>query len=113
MKVVMLTGGREWTDRDKIRAVLGRIPNGPHRLLHGDAPGADTIGASVAKELGWEVRSFPINRKRAKSEGPARNQLMVDQGPDLVVAFPSPNSRGTWDAVRRARARKIPVEIAG
>ena len=38
--------------------------------------------------------------KHGKAAGPIRNQKMLDECPDLVVAFPG--GKGTADMVRRA-----------
>lgn len=43
--------------------------------------------------------------------GPARNQLMVDLGAALTVAYPASSSRGTWDCVRRAKAAGIEIRV--
>lgn len=40
-----------------------------------------------------------------------RNQEMADRGADLCLAFPGPESVGTWDMIRKARAAGIPVHI--
>jgi hypothetical protein len=44
--------------------------------------------------------------------GGIRNGWLLRYGsPDLVLAFPLPDSRGTWDAVRKARALGCRVEV--
>jgi hypothetical protein len=42
--------------------------------------------------------------------GPIRNQVMIDDA-DALVAFPCPQSKGTWDAIRKAVKKGIPVVI--
>jgi hypothetical protein len=37
--------------------------------------------------------------------------MLDDFEPDLVLAFPTKNSVGTWDMIRRARKAGVPVEI--
>lgn len=113
------------------------VPAGePVELLHGDngnedaTEGADRICASVAADLGWKATPFPADwfgpcvetcapghRKigRGKSycpdAGPRRNGDMVKAKPVVCIAFPLPGSSGTWDAVNKAKAAGIPVEI--
>jgi hypothetical protein len=41
--------------------------------------------------------------------GPRRNAEMVDLGAEKMLAFPLPSSRGTWNAIRLAKAAGIPV----
>ncbi|WP_286158419.1 SLOG family protein [Streptomyces sp. CB03911] len=43
--------------------------------------------------------------------GPRRNARMVEAGADLMLAFPTPTSRGTWNAVRLAKATGIEVRV--
>jgi hypothetical protein len=38
---------------------------------------------------------------------------MVDSRPDLVIAFPLEDSRGTFDCIRRAKAKGIAVLEVG
>ena len=37
----------------------------------------------------------------------------ADKLPDVVYAFPSPDSKGTWDMIRRAVKAGVPVHIPG
>lgn len=71
----------------------------PHApvLVHGAARGADTMAAQL-----WRLWCWPT--EPADWEHPAA---------DLCLAFPLPDSLGSWEAVRRARAAGIPVRIAG
>jgi hypothetical protein len=60
------------------------------------------------------VRAFPADWNRfGPAAGPIRNRLMLDENPDLVIAFHSDlsNSRGTADTVTEARSRKITAEV--
>lgn len=43
--------------------------------------------------------------------GPRRNARMVAAGADLLLAFPTARSRGTWNAVRLAKAAGIEVRV--
>lgn len=74
--------------------------------------GADLFGAEWAEALGIPVRHFPADWKKygTKIAGLIRNSAMVSEA-DGVVAFPGPRSRGTWDIVRKARAKGIHVVV--
>jgi hypothetical protein len=53
---VLITGGRGFADREMLYTVLDRL-NAIHTftvLIHGAAPGADTLGGEWAKERGIE-----------------------------------------------------------
>lgn len=74
----------------------------PILLVHGDAKGVDTFAKNIWNSWGREDKAFPYPSELGKAGGGVRNQEMVDFGLDLLLAFPSPDSRGTWDCVTRA-----------
>ncbi|AKJ72222.1 hypothetical protein TPA4_57 [Tsukamurella phage TPA4] len=121
---ILITGSRDWSDRDTIRTALGETAHtawlergeamSDHTVVHGACPygGADTIAAEVAVLLGMKVEAHPADwATSGKAAGPIRNQRMVDLGADVCLAFPLRGSRGTWDCVRRAQEARIPVAI--
>lgn len=101
---VLVTGSRNWTDREQIRKALSLLPPGS-TVVHGAAGGADTIADEEARALRLNVEPHPADWKRhGRKAGPLRNQEMIDAGPyDIVFAFPLPGSIGTEDCIRRAR----------
>jgi hypothetical protein len=75
-------------------------------LIHGAAPGADALACSWALANGLSILSFrPDWKTLGRSAGPIRNQMMIEAGPDLVIAFPGGD--GTADMVRRAKAAGV------
>ena len=83
-------------------------------VLHGMARGADSLAARAAYELGISVIGFRARwEKFGKAAGPIRNREMLDEKPDLVIAFHDDleSSKGTKDCVEEARRRGIPVEV--
>lgn len=111
--IVLVCGDRFWTDKEKIRVRLGKLPAGT-TVIHGAARGADSIAGAEAQEFGFKVMAVPADwAKHGKAAGPIRNREMLDQKPDLVIAF-HPNlegSKGTKDTVTEAWRRGIPVEL--
>jgi hypothetical protein len=118
---ILITGSRNWTDRDAILNALVQAVTefGNARdltLVHGACPtGADQI----AHEL-WtghlsrfnHVERHPADWQQfGRGAGPKRNQEMVDLGADICLAFMNPGSRGTADCVRRAEKAGIPVRV--
>jgi hypothetical protein len=112
---ILVTGSREWTDREAIWEELGALA-GPIVIVHGDNPrGADRI----AKEFAIAHAQFQVTHEaypadwntHGKAGGPIRNQRMVDLGADLCLAFPTARSVGTWDCIKRANRAGIPVRI--
>lgn len=110
MTSLVVTGSRHWTDRAVVEDALRRLPVG--RLAHGGARGLDTIAAEVATELGWEVVAYPADWSQGKRAGSERNVRMVDaERPDIVLAFPLPQSRGTWHCARYAHQHECAPRV--
>ena len=108
---ILICGSRDWDDTSIIQDRLEQLPRDTE-ILHGNAPGADRIAAAIALMLGLSVTSFPANWKRyGKSAGLKRNIEMLDENPDLVIAFQKNKSRGTQHTIDNAIARGIQLEI--
>lgn len=121
---VLVTGSRNWTDRAVIVAALKTC--GATVVVHGaqatrddrgiPIAGADWHAAEATKELGIVQLPYPAKwREFGRSAGPRRNQQMLDENPDvaLVLAFPLPDSKGTWDMCERADKAGIEVKALG
>lgn len=109
---VLVCGGREYTDDDVLGVVLDGIPI--TLLIHGGAPGADTLSGRWAEKTGHPQCVFPANwYKFGKKAGPLRNNWMLRFGdPDLVVAFPG--GTGTAHMVKIAKLKGVKViEVPG
>lgn len=124
---LLVCGSRTWIDRDVIRREIGRIA--PSEVIHGAAPGADTIAAgeavvwAIAEERGIIVTPYPADwHHDGKAAGPIRNARMLAEGkPDRSLAFGALWKRveamggsmtrvtGTGDMVRRMLAAGVPV----
>lgn len=134
--LILLTGSRHWPDPQLLEDTLLNVLHDALEdgylgieLMHGGAEGADTIGHQWAWSTGLLIREFPAdwegpcgpecppghrrtNRRRVAYcplAGRRRNQQMVDEQPDLVVAAHHANSSGTADCLRRARKAGIPI----
>jgi len=114
-KKVLVCGDRNWSDREAICACLRTLQDrGYDIVIEGEARGADRIARDVAKELGFDILKFPADWSRyGRSAGPIRNRQMLDQRPDLVLAFHEDiaHSKGTADTVREAQKRGIEVVV--
>ncbi|QRY51792.1 SLOG family protein [Mycolicibacterium septicum] len=122
---VLVTGSRSHADRMQVWLALGaefrhaEAQGLPMVVIEGQCPhgGADAHAerwAQVSNTEGLPVwhDPFPANWKElGKRAGPYRNQQMVDSGADVCLAFPTAESRGTWDCIRRAEAAGIPVKV--
>ena len=110
-KTVLICGSRNWTNQ---AAIWDRIRNLPleSTIITGGARGADSIAANGAEYFGLASRVIPANWDRyGKRAGFLRNLQMLDEKPDLVIAFQKDGSKGTQHTIDEAMKRGIPVEI--
>ncbi len=108
---VLVCGSRDWDDIHAIR-IRFVVLYGATVFIHGGAPGADRIAGFLAEDFGFTVREFPANWDNyGKTAGILRNLQMLDECPDLVLAFQRNHSRGTQHTIVTARRRDIPVEV--
>ena len=77
-------------------------------LIHGAAKGVDTQAANYAKQLGWEVIPFKPDWKIGKRAGLDRNSDMVNDGPDIGIFIPGPDSTGTYDCLEKYKKLNKP-----
>ncbi len=114
---VLVCGDRNWSDKNAIRSWLSKLQDwGYTELIEGGARGADTIAKEEATLLHMNRQHFPAQwDKYGKAAGPIRNRAMLDQQPDLVLAFHGDigSSKGTRDCVNEAIKRGIPTIVEG
>ena len=108
---LLVCGGRDYTDEAAAFRALDAA-DARRRIttvIHGAAPGADTLAGRWADLRGRECILFPAAWKtRGRAAGPERNARMLAEGePDGVLALPG--GHGTADMVRKARAAGLPV----
>ena len=110
---VLVCGSRTWPSYAIIRARLDRFSRETTTIIHGGAPGADSMAAKAARTLGFKrVIEFPADWEAlGRSAGIQRNLVMLDQQPDLVLAFWSGSSPGTQHTISEAKKRGIKVEV--
>lgn len=115
---VLICGSRNWKEEDvlpeyRIETYIKTLPSNAV-IIHGEAPGADTVTDRIARERGHTVIGFKANwDKYGDAAGPIRNQEMLDFGVDRVAAFHEDivNSTGTKDMVAKARKAWVPVQM--
>jgi hypothetical protein len=106
---VLVCGGRDYKDYDKVKEVLNAVGH-IDTIIHGAARGADTLAGRYAAEMGIAVIEYPalwsVYGRRA---GPERNERMLRQSnPDLVVAFPG--GTGTAHMINLAISKCVRVK---
>jgi hypothetical protein len=110
---VLVCGSREWAQPEPILRELELLPLGTI-VIHGDARGADRLAGQIAAELGFPVVARPAPWGRfGKGAGIIRNRQMLDDSPDVALAFlPSlAAARGTRHMVEIATEAGVPVKV--
>lgn len=108
---ILVTGSRRYSDQSRLDAVLDELE--PSAIVHGGAPGADSLAGQWARRHSITELCYPADWGRyGKQGGPIRNRQMLLGEPDieLVVAFPLDGSVGTLHMLRIAKAVGIPTQ---
>lgn len=118
MKRLLVTGSRGWTNvpviSEGLMAAYTRLGGSAEKivLVHGAAPGADTIAAQIWSAWGLPTEPHPANWSEfGRSAGPIRNQEMVALGAAEAHAFRLPDSKGTKDCIDRCVKARIRIHI--
>lgn len=113
MLTILICGTRNREPRELLEKIISKFQPGDI-VIAGAAKGVDRCAAAVARSKGFQVREFPADWDRfGKVAGPLRNQEMLDQRPDVVIAVHDDPSlgKGTKDMVFRASRAGVPVVI--
>lgn len=110
----LICGGRKFLDEAMFDEVMRRLVDMwgcPSKVVHGNAPGADSLADRWAKRMNVEIAACPADwDTHGKAAGPIRNEdMLMKHKPKRVIAFPGRN--GTADMVQRARNRRGEIEI--
>ena len=116
--ILRVSGSRTITDRalvwGALDAFFGEAPISEPRpvteVIHGGCRGVDTLAQDWAFANRIPERIFPADWSRGPAAGALRNQRMIDEA-DALVAVWDGESRGTADAIKRARVKGIRVVV--
>ena len=107
--IVVISGSRFSEDYYSLNYILSQLPI--THIIIGDAKGIDRITEiyAVSNDIPYTIFKADWEKYKGKA-GPIRNKEMLSimPKPDMLIAFPGPNSIGTWDAVRQAERLSIP-----
>lgn len=128
---ILITGSRDWDDHHGILVAIRDAADGNKpedvTLVHGAAPGADSIAGRWAMNLGWTVEEHPANwddcgngcgprhyryrngQPYCPRSGFVRNAEMVVLGADICLAFIKNNSKGALMTAELAEKAGIPT----
>jgi hypothetical protein len=108
--IILVTGGRDYNDRARMRDGLSKYARFYWVLLQGGAPGADKLAHDLwTTEFQRPSITVPAEwGAYGKRAGMIRNQDMIAEWSiETVLAFPG--GRGTQDMVNRAREEGIEI----
>ena len=108
---VLVCGGREYSDLEKVYHVLSGIhkKHGIDLIIQGGADGADKLARIWANDLAVQCCTFHANwNGLGKAAGPIRNENMLELSkPDAVIAFKG--GTGTAGMVKLAKEAGVTV----
>lgn len=109
---LLVCGGRDFTDAARLERVLDAV----HRkhaievLIEGECPtpvNADKLARAWAESRGVPVDPTSVDHALDgpwPGAGPSRNARQAEKRPTHCVAFPTTDSKGTWDMVEKFNA---------
>jgi hypothetical protein len=111
--LIAFSGSRDWSIRgDVLRALKAHYEPGC-TLVVGDAEGADALATEIWRRyVGEPIIVRAQWATFGKAAGPLRNQAIMDNWPDILVAVMyRPSTVGTQDMINRATAMDIPIHL--
>jgi len=110
--VLLVCGGRDFTD---LKFVHGRLDDFAKThtitlLIHGDAPGVDSLAGAWAAKNNVPVKAVAAQwAVHGRSAGFIRNRQMMEHHPTYGIAFPG--GAGTEDMIGVLRQCSVPVLV--
>lgn len=106
----IICGGRDFSNYLLVKQTLAQYPL--TLIIHGGATGADSLAHTYAREHSIPTKVFPAFwRMFGKSAGMRRNLEMLEEKPDVVIAFPG--GRGTVNMVAIATQAGVQTILVG
>lgn len=108
MSTVIVTGGRNYDDIQKVFEVLD--DEAPEKVIQGGAKGADDIAAQWCMERGVECQTYNADwATYGRAAGPIRNKQMLEENKKAkVLVFPG--GAGTANCVKIAKELGMTVK---
>lgn len=108
MSTVIVTGGRNYDDIQKVFEVLDS--EAPEKVIQGGAKGADDIAVQWCMERGVECQTYNADWDTyGRAAGPIRNRQMLEENKNAKV-FAFPGGIGTANCVKIAKELGMTVK---
>lgn len=114
-KFIGIVGSRDWNDREKVAEFINKLDEDV-TIVSGGAKGVDSLAVEIAQQKNFKIVEYLpdltncTKRFEYTKEYYNRNQKIVDKS-DELVAFVVKETGGTWDTIKRAKKKGIPVRI--
>jgi len=111
--MLLITGSRTWTDYKAIRRDLANLVTRFNlSVIVGDAKGADRMASYNCGLMNIPCKVFKADwNTHGKLAGFKRNEVMVNQKPDGLIAYRINESKGTTHCIRLAEKAGIKCHI--
>lgn len=102
---VSVSGGREFADEALFYATMDAINNkvGIDMVISGGARGADELAYRYAIKRGITFVCHPPKPEDGFPRAYFRRNIRIVEHGDILVAFPTKESKGTYHAIRTAK----------
>lgn len=108
---LIVSGSREIYSYETLLEALKLVKGKITHIVEGGARGVDHMARHWAFKHGVPCTTVEARWDEfGKAAGAIRNAEMLKYG-DHLLAIPGPKSIGTWDMVRKAEKKRIPVWI--
>jgi len=113
---VAIVGSRNFTDysffKQRVDELINKLEDKNITIISGGARGVDQLAKVYAMEKGYPYEEYKPDYVVFGKKAPLiRNRQIVEES-DLVIAFPTKESRGTWHVINLARkAGKVVVVV--
>lgn len=118
MDYLIIAGDRRYNDYDEFKEKVNHliykhsfVDPDIFTIISGCATGADAMAINYAEEYNIPLMKFPAKWEiHGKIAGFVRNEEMAKNASHLI-AFVSPQSRGTRDMIKRAVKHKLKTKV--
>ena len=112
---VIIAGCRDLADYELLKAKCDFYLQNKEKediiIVSGHASGADALGERYAQERGFQLETYPADRKvHGRAAGPIRNAKMASVA-HALISFWDGKSRGTKSMIDTAKKHNLQVAV--
>ena len=110
-----IVGSREFLDYSLLAGTVDNFVEKTkikvEKIISGGAKGADSLAVRYASEHGYPMVEFKPDYGLYGRGAPLKRNTTIVENSDIVLAFVTASSKGSWDAIRKAQAQNKIVRI--